>query len=119
MANTKMNHDLNLFGRCSMVTNYTEIQNYLTEKDLKPSYIGFRYLIAALQVIAAEPDHILSLSAIYKEIADFYNVKPSGVERAIGYTIKHLTATNKEFIYQAADDLIYCKEYNELKRQIS
>lgn len=102
-----------------MLITYTDIQNYLTEKDLKPSYIGFRYLLLALQVIAAEPERIINVSMIYKDIADYYNVNPSGVERSIGYTIKHLSATNKEFIYQAADDLIYSKAYDQLKRHIS
>lgn len=103
----------------SICINYAEVQQYLVKKRLKLTSTGFRYLITALQVIAAQPGKIHNMSDIYKIIAVLHNAKPAGVERAIGYTLRHLSATNKEFIYQAADDLIYSKEFYEFKKYIS
>ncbi len=91
----------------TMVYNHRQAQLYFAEKGIKPSNLGYRYLIACVQLMAEQPRRYINVNVLYSDIAKDFNRNPLSVERAIRYTLRHLDQTNKEFIANMAEALTY------------
>lgn len=89
-----------------MISN-AYIYQQLNSEGVKHSLLGFRYLMKLLKLMSENPCRKKNLYDYYDEIAKIYDVKPTSVERAIRYSVSESGKTNKEFILQAFDDLLY------------
>lgn len=77
------------------------INSYLEKCGVKYSQIGFKYLVAVFMILGKNPNGKITLSQVYEKVAEQYDVDPRSVGKAISYSIKHCSITNKEFIYKA------------------
>ena len=87
--------------------NYRQAQLYFAEKGIKPSNLGYRYLLTSIQLLSSDPRKYTNVSELYKAISEEFNRNTISIERAIRYSLKPLGLTNKVFISQMANDLIY------------
>ena len=89
----------------SIAINDVEINRYLDKMGVKHGCLGYRYLIFAIQLKAMF--HKMGLMEIYRLVAQECGANGSRIERAIRYAITPFGLTNKEFIAQAIDNMMY------------
>ena len=96
----------------------TMIRQYLNDRHIAHADRGYRYLVCGIRMLTAEvvDAKAFIVGVLYERIAEEYGTKPSCVERDIRTSIRkgfkrdghpHLRCTNKEFLAQARDELVY------------
>ena len=88
-----------------MAVKDADINRYLDATGIKHSHIGYRYLLAAIQLGTKSPKSLIKITDLYQKIALNYETEVISVERAIRYAVSPLNLTNKEFITKAVDDI--------------
>jgi len=94
------------------------IRQYLNDRHIAHADRGYRYLVSGIRILTAEAAEAKAfvVSSLYERIAEEYDTKPSCVERDIRTSIRkgfkrdehpNLSSTNKEFLAQACDELVY------------
>lgn len=81
--------------------NREKIEDYLIEKQIKPSVKGFDYLVVAIQLMNSDISYKRAITKrLYPDVAKEFNDTPSVVERAIRHAIDSSKSTmkNSEFI---------------------
>lgn len=88
-----------------------DVMGLLDEFNLPHSSVGFPYLVDAILLvcegtIADETRRVMSL---YDDLAERYKTTPVRIERAIRTMLNRVSCnkTNGQFIYWAADKLVY------------
>ncbi|MBP8641049.1 MAG: hypothetical protein KBI01_09175 [Oscillospiraceae bacterium] len=83
------------------------INNYLEDKGIKHSNLGFRYLLTAILLGIDSPSGYKRITDMYETVATVHHTDAAAVEHAIRYSISKKNITNKEFITKAVDELSY------------
>ena len=95
------------------ISNKT-ISDYLDEKGIGHSRIGYRYLMMGLRALLDGKVDRCNVSAVYDYVSLATNVSPGQVDRAIRGSIRKSNSpvTNKEFLLRTLDDLRLSEDAN-------
>ena len=80
------------------------VEDYLIEKGIKVTYMGFTYLVDAIVAVMKDRDKARHMTALYEEIGKYNNTSLTRVERNIRYALESadITVTSGEFILRSA-----------------
>ena len=88
----------------------TTVREFLKEKQVESSYVGYKYLLRAIMLVLSH-DELLEqrkIETVYILVAHDFLQPPSRVERSIRATLRqsHCKLTSGRFIFHAADTLL-------------
>lgn len=80
------------------------VEDYLIERGIKVTHMGFTYLVDAIVAVINDRDKVRHMTALYEEIAKYSNTSMTRVERNIRYALESadIKATSGEFILRTA-----------------
>ena len=92
------------------------IEDYLIEKGIKVTHMGFAYLVDAIVAVMKDRDKARHMTALYQEIGKYNNTSLTRVERNIRYALESadINVTSGEFILRSA--IILSKRKGETKK---
>ena len=92
------------------------IEDYLIEKGIKVTHMGFAYLEDAIVAVMKDRDKARHMTALYQEIGKYNNTSLTRVERNIRYALESadINVTSGEFILRTA--IILSKRKGEAKK---
>lgn len=96
--------------RVNLRADINNIYQYVDTLGIKHGNMGFRYLVALIQIGIETYETSYKISDMYEKVAKIYGTRRSSVERAVRYAIKgtkYMGMTNKEFVMVAIDELIF------------
>ena len=96
------------------------VEDYLIEKGIKVTHMGFAYLVDAIVAVINDRDKARHMTALYQEIGKYNNTSLTRVERNIRYALESadIKVTSGEFILRTAIILSKEKErQNEFCRE--
>lgn len=91
------------------------VEDYLIERGIKVTHIGFTYLVCAIVAVINDRDKARHMTALYEEIGKYNNTSLTRVERNIRYALESadIKVTSGEFILRTA--IILSKEKERQK----
>ena len=92
------------------------VEDYLIERGIKVTHIGFTYLVDAIVAVINDRDKARHMTALYREIGKYNNTSITRVERNIRYALEcaDIKVTSGEFILRSA--IILSKRKGETKK---
>lgn len=88
-----------------------DVMALLDEYNMPHSSVGFPYLVDAILKVCegGAEDESRKIMSLYDELAEQHHTKPVRIERAIRTMLNRVSCnkTNGQFIYWAADKLLY------------
>lgn len=92
------------------------VEDYLIERGIKVTHMGFTYLVDAIVAVINDRDKARHMTALYEEIAKYSNTSMTRVERNIRYALESadIKVTSGEFILRSA--IILSKRKGETKK---
>ena len=91
------------------------VEDYLIERGVKVTHMGFDYLVDAIVAVINDRDKAKHMTSLYEEIAKYNNTSLTRVERNIRYALDSadIKVTSGEFILRSA--IILSKEKESKK----
>ena len=91
------------------------VEDYLIERGVKVTHMGFDYLVDAIVAVINDRDKARHMTALYQEIGKYNNTSLTRVERNIRYALDSadIKVTSGEFILRSA--IILSKEKESKK----
>ena len=91
------------------------VEDYLIEKGIKVTHMGFTYLVDAIVAVMKDHDKARHMTALYEEIGKYNNTSLTRVERNVRYALDSadINVTSGEFIIRSA--IILSKRKGETK----
>ena len=91
------------------------VEDYLIERGVKVTHMGFTYLVEAIVAVIYDRDKARHMTALYEEIGKYNNTSLTRVERNIRYALESadINVTSGEFILRTA--IISSKRKGETK----
>lgn len=96
--------------RDKLRADINNIYQYVDTLGIKHGNLGFRYLVALIQIGIETYETCYKISNMYEKVAKIYGTNRSSVERAVRYSIKstkYKGMTNKEFVMVVIDDITF------------
>lgn len=92
------------------------VEDYLIEKGIRVTHMGFTYLVDAIVAVINDRDKARHMTELYKEIGKYNNTSLTRVERNIRYALESadIKVTSGEFILRTA--IILSKRKGETKK---
>ena len=92
------------------------VEDYLIEKGIKVTHMGFVYLVDAIVAVMKDRDKARHMTALYEEIGKYNNTSLTRVERNVRYALDRadIQVTSGEFILRTA--IILSKRKGETKK---
>ena len=92
------------------------VQDYLIERGIKVTHMGFGYLVEAIVAVINDRDKARHMTALYEEIGKYNNTSLTRVERNVRYALDSagINVTSGEFILRSA--IILSKRKGETKK---
>lgn len=91
------------------------VEDYLIERGIKVTHMGFTYLVEAIVAVINDRDKARHMTTLYEEIGKYNNTSLTRVERNIRYALESadIKVTSGEFILRTA--IILSKEKERQK----
>ena len=91
------------------------VEDYLIERGVKVTHMGFDYLVEAIVAVINDRDKAKHMTSLYEKIAKYSNTSLTRVERNIRYALDSadIKVTSGEFILRSA--IILSKEKESKK----
>ena len=92
------------------------VEDYLIERGIKVTHMGFIYLVEAIVAVIYDRDKARHMTVLYEEIGKYNNTSLTRVERNIRYALESadINVTSGEFILRTA--IILSKRKGETKK---
>lgn len=87
-----------------------QIMNYLDEQGFKHANAGFPFIVDILKDLCDQQVSRQNISIAYARVAEHHETSKENVEKCIRFAVKHskcFVMSNKEFLCQAYDRLVY------------